>query len=357
MENNSNAFLRWHILPLLVRFFFPRPETITRRPVRKVACLRPGKLGDMIVATPLFSALKKQCGIERLAVLCSAANEVVVRHNPYIDTLRIVNFHRIADILGTIGWLRRQRFDAIMDLTPGFSRTNFLMSYYAGPGILRVGIEKDLIADRYHFHVGNRETPLAERMLDAGELLTGTSFERHRRFEIYTAPDDKEAAAQFVNRHKGKGPIIGINLSAGGEPRQWPYERFAGLVSLLSARTPGATMALIAIGQQRQWAEVLAAAHPACIAVPQFTFLTITELIGACSLLISPDTALIHVAASRGVPVVGLYTSHAENFARWAPYQEGCAVIQSVNTGSISDITPEAVCEKTLQVMKKNGIL
>ena len=352
MEKNSNAFLRWHILPLLVRFFFPLREPITGRLVRKVACLRPGKLGDMIVATPLFSALKKQGGIEHLAVLCSAANEVVVRHNPHLDMLRIVNFHRIADIIRTIGWLRRQRFDAIMDLTPGFSRTNFLMSYYAGPGTLRVGIEKEIIADCYHFHVGNRETPLADRILDAGELLTGSRFERHRRFEIYTAPDDKEAAAQFVNRHKGKGPLIGINLSAGSGSRQWAYDRFAGLVSLLSARTHGTTMALIAIGQQRQWAEGLAAAHPACIAAPQFSFLTITELIGACSLLISPDTALIHVAASRGVPVVGLYTSHAENFARWAPYQEGCAVIQSANTASINDISPEAVCEKTLTLLQ-----
>lgn len=290
-------------------------------------------------------------------MLCSAANEVVIRHNPYIDTLRVVNFHRVSDVVGTIGWLRRQHFDAIIDLSPGFSRTNFLMSYFAGPGTLRVGIEKELIADRYHLHVGGRETPLADRILDAGEILTGCRFERNRRFEIYTAPGDRAAAAQFVNHYKGKGPLVAINLSAGNAARQWAYDRFTGLVSLLSGRMPGTTMALIAIGQQRQWADRLAAAFPACVAVPQYDFLAITELIGGCSLLISPDTALIHVAAARGIPVVGLYTAHAENFARWAPYQEGCAVIQSSGTGSINDITPEVVCKKTLQVMKKNGIL
>ena len=362
MSKNTGSSFRWRALPLLFRMFFPRPvpaipaeAPVLQKPIRSVACLRPGKLGDMIVATPLFSALKNQGGITRLAVLCSATNEEIIRHNPRIDTLRVVNFHRISDVLKTIGWLRRQRFDAVMDLTPGFSRTNFLMSYYAGHGTLRAGIEKELFADRYHIHVGGRESHLADRMLETGEALTGTRFERPSRFEIYTSAGDRRAAAEFVSRHKAGGPLLGINLSAGNEHRQWAYERFAALVSLLSSRAADTTMALVAIGQQREWAERLAAAHSACVAVPQFPFLTVTELIGACSLLISPDTALIHAAAARKVPVVGLYTAHVENSARWGPYhRQGCEVIQSSSTKTINDITPETVCEKTIQVMKKN---
>jgi len=358
MSKNTGFIFRWRALPLLFRMFFPRPADapVLQKPIRSVACLRPGKLGDMIVATPLFSALKNQGGITRLAVLCSATNEEIIRHHPCIDTIRVVNFHRISDVLKTVCWLRRQRFDAIMDLTPGFSRTNFLMSYYAGHGTLRAGIEKELFADRYHIHVGGRESHLADRMLETGEVLTDTRFKRPSRFEIYTAAGDKEAAAEFVSRHKAGGALIGINLSAGNEHRQWAYERFAALVSLLSSRAADTTMALIAIGEEREWADRLAAAHSACVAVPQFPFLTVTELIGACSLLISPDTALIHAAAARKVPVVGLYTAHAENFARWGPYHEGCEVIQSSSTESVNGIAAETVCEKTIQVMKKIGV-
>jgi len=365
MSKNTGSSFRWRALPLLFRMFFPRPvpavpaeAPVLHKPIRSVACLRPGKLGDMIVATPLFSALKNQGGITLLAVLCSATNEEIIRHHPCIDTIRVVNFHRISDVLKTVCWLRRQRFDAVMDLTPGFSRTNFLMSYYAGHGTLRAGIEKELFADRYHIHVGGRESHLADRMLETGEALTGTRFKRPPRFEIYTAAGDRRAAAEFVSRHKAGGALIGINLSAGNEHRQWAYERFAALVSLLSSRAAATTMALIAIGRQREWADRLAAAHSACVAVPQFPFLTVTELIGACSLLISPDTALIHAAAARKVPVVGLYTAHAENFARWGPYhRQGCEVIQSSSTKTINDIAPEAVFEKTVQVRKNTGVL
>ena len=88
MERNHGFSVRWRLFPLLLRLFFPKPAPRSMRPVKSVVCIRPGKLGDMIVATPLFSALKKQGGVERLAVLCSATNGVVIRHNPNIDVIQ-----------------------------------------------------------------------------------------------------------------------------------------------------------------------------------------------------------------------------------------------------------------------------
>ena len=316
----------------------------------------------MIVATPLFSALKKQGGVERLAVLCSAVNEEVIRYNPNIDIIKPVNFHRVSDVLRTTGWLRRQHFDAIIDLTPGFSRTNFIMSRYAGPGIVRAGIEKEYIADRYHIHSGGRETHLADRMLAAGEMLTGRRFSEARAFEIYSALSDREAAAQFIRRCKAGGPIIAINLSAGNEHRQWPYERFAALISGLSkpqVRHQKAhlrlQMALVAMGEQRTWAEKMAAGNTACVAVPENSFLTVTEIIGSCALLVSPDTALIHAAAARGVPVVGLYTANAENFVRWAPYHVRSSVVRSSSMDTLNGIEPEQVCRETIRLLEETG--
>jgi ADP-heptose:LPS heptosyltransferase len=114
-------------------------------------------------------------------------------------------------------------------------------------------------------------------------------------------------------------------------------------------------MALFAVGEQRLWAEKIAAGNTACIAVPGYSFLTVTELIGVCSLLVSPDTALIHAAAARGVPVVGLYTAHAENFVRWGPYHVRCKVIRSSSAGNLNGIEPETVCRETLGLLEEIG--
>lgn len=360
MKRNDYFSVRWQLFPLLLRLFFRKLAPRSTRPVKSVVCLRPGKLGDMIVATPLFSALKKQGGVERLAVLCSTVNEEVIRHNPSIDTIRPVNFHRVSDVLRTIGWLRRQHFDAIIDLTPGFSRTNFIVSRYAGPDIVRAGIEKGYIADRYHIHSSGNETHLADRMLAVGEMLTGRRFSEARSFEIYSALSDREAAAQFIRRCTAGGPIIAVNLSAGNEHRQWPYERFAALIAGLSkppARLPQARrqMVLVAMGEQRTWAEKIAAGNTACVAVPECSFLTVTELIGSCALLVSPDTALIHAAAARGVPVVGLYTANTGNFVRWGPYHVRSRVVRSSSMDTLNGIEPEQVCRETMGLLEEIG--
>jgi ADP-heptose:LPS heptosyltransferase len=89
--------------------------------------------------------------------------------------------------------------------------------------------------------------------------------------------------------------------------------------------------------------------------VPEFPLLTVTEIISACSLLVSCDTALIHAAAARNVPVVGLYTAHAENFRRWGPYGVACEAIQSSSTESVNDIEPDAVYGKTMALLEKTG--
>jgi ADP-heptose:LPS heptosyltransferase len=148
--------------------------------------------------------------------------------------------------------------------------------------------------------------------------------------------------------------LIGINLSAGSLSRQWAYGHFAALAHRLVSEGPdGLTCALFAVGQQREWAERLAVSHSACVAVPEFPFLTVTEIIGACTLLVSCDTALIHAAAARNVPVVGLYTAHAENFWRWRPYGVACEVVQSLSTESVNGIAPETVYEKTVRLLEK----
>jgi ADP-heptose:LPS heptosyltransferase len=307
----------------------------------------------MFVATPLFSALKKFGGVERLALICSPENEIVVRHNPALDICRAVNFHRIGAVMATIGWIRRQRFDAVFDLTPGFSRTNFLMSFIAGARTVRIGIEKELMADRYQVHVGNRTSHLADRILEAGERLTGSSFPRPCALEIFSTPADRAAAASFIDHCGGSDGLVAINLSSATASRQWPFGHFAKFITLCASAREIRKLLLIGVGPQAAWAQTLADIDHRCMAVPAMSLPAVTEVIAACRLLISTDTALIHAAAARNVPVMALYVGDAEAFARWKPYHGQGRVIQSRSGEPVASITPEAVFEETTNVLKE----
>jgi ADP-heptose:LPS heptosyltransferase len=342
---------RFQVLPALLRLLFPHPQKQPLPSVKSVVCIRPGKLGDMFVATPLFSALKNYGGVKRLAVICSPENEIVVRHNPFIDVCKVINFHRIGAVVGVIGWMRRQRFDAVFDLTPGFSRTNFLMSYGSGSRTVRAGIEKEIMADCYHVHVGNRTTHLTDRILEAGELLTASSFPRQRVLEIFSSVQDRAAAASFIDRCGGSDGLVAINLSSATASRQWPCGHFAALIALLNPISAIRKLALIGVGPQARWAETLALLDERCIAAPAMSFPAVTEIISACRLLISTDTALIHAAAARGVPVIALYVGDAEALSRWKPYHGLGRVIQAPPGRPVAAIEPETVLDETLKIV------
>jgi ADP-heptose:LPS heptosyltransferase len=342
---------RFQVLPALLRLLVPLPQKHPLPPVKSVVCIRPGKLGDMFVATPLFSALKNHGGVKRLAVICSPENEIVVRYNPFIDICKVINFHRVGAVASAIGWMRQQCFDAVFDLTPGFSRTNFFMSYGAGSRTVRAGIEKEITADCYHVHVGNRTMHLTDRILDAGELLTVSSFPRKRALEIFSSVQDRATAAAFIDRCRGSDGLVAINLSSATASRQWPCGHFAALIALLNSVPSIRKLALIGIGPQARWAETLALLDERCIAVPAMSLLAVTEVIAACRLLISTDTALIHAAAARGVPVVALYVGDAEALSRWKPYHDLGRVIQAPRGRPVAAIEPETVFDETVKAV------
>jgi ADP-heptose:LPS heptosyltransferase len=307
----------------------------------------------MIVATPLFGALKKQGGIGYLAVVCSRQNEMVIRHNPHVDCRKTVSFNSAADVLRLVGWIRRQRFDALIDLTPGFSRTNVLITQLSGSRGLRVGVNKERIAPLFHMTIEERDTPLAARILRLGSAVTKTGFSGEPRYEIYSGEADVRRAQEFLSGRAVRTPFLAINLSAGVTHRQWGLEKYRALLALLfKDRTENGRVLLISYGSQLEWAQRLAAEFTGCIAMPQLPFLTTVEIIGKAGLLVSPDTSLVHAAAARGIPVVGMYTADPENFARWRPWGTACKTVQSSVPGSIESIGPDQVYAAVLELAK-----
>lgn len=307
----------------------------------------------MIVATPLFSALKTQGNVEHIVVMCSPANEVVVKHNPFIDRLITVNFHSVISVAYWILWIRRNRFDAIIDLTPGFSRTNYLISMLSGSKVVRAGIEKAQCSNRYHVNITQSGTPIADRMLNVGEAVLGTKFIPPHRLQLHFPDPHRTDAARIADAYKK--PLVAINLSAGASSRQPGADQITGLIRHLREANTNATILLIAMERERETAAVLARENNGCIPLPQLPLFTIAALLEHCSVLVTPDTALVHVAAAMGAPVVGLYTAAHENMIRWKPYNVAHRVVVSGKTDSIGEISSATIGANVLELMRFAG--
>jgi len=78
--------------------------------------LKYDRIGDMIVATPIFRELKNKYPNISISVLASKGNRDVIKYNPYIDNI-YTNYKNslLKDLLSLLK-LRKEKFDVCIEL-------------------------------------------------------------------------------------------------------------------------------------------------------------------------------------------------------------------------------------------------
>ena len=149
---------------------------------------------------------------------------------------------------------------------------------------------------------------------------------------LWTAPRHEDAAAVLV---PPGAPVLAIGPAANWPAKQWRAERFAELVSRLTAAAgplPGSRVAVLAAPHERALAEpVLAALSPArCIdLVGRTDLLTAAAVLRRCAMFIGNDTGLMHIAAASGTPTLGLFGPSP--VAQYAPWGRRTAWVRSAD--------------------------
>jgi ADP-heptose:LPS heptosyltransferase len=329
-------------------------ENITK----SILFLRPGKLGDMIVATPLFSVLRSEFPEYKIAVACSPYNEIIIKNNSDIDIKRKTNFHSVIDVIRLIRWIKNQRFGWIVDLTPGDSRTTTMISKFSrGKHIRTAGMHKNVYSSHFDIVTDDSDIHIIDRNIKLLEKVTGKTFCTSVRPKIVLSENENSKARQFLDTICLKNFLIGVNLSAGAPVRQWTYNTYQDLIKRLSNEFGDkCTILLFSVGEQRTWAEDLQQIFDSVKSVPAFDFLIITALIKHLSILFTPDTSLLHVASAFSIPVVATYSPDKENYIRWRSYKipsrDIVAPLENVN-----EITAETAFVKLKDLVQTEGLL
>jgi len=101
--------------------------------VKKILLVRTDRMGDVVVTTPVFPAIKKKFPHSHLAILVSKENEDLVRGNSYLD--EVICYDKLGaekswwGVLRFIFYLQKKHFDVAIHLHPR-ART-YLTSYLA----------------------------------------------------------------------------------------------------------------------------------------------------------------------------------------------------------------------------------
>ena len=134
-----------------------------------------------------------------------------------------------------------------------------------------------------------------------------------------TAPA-RRALPVIARKHLGQKPFVCVHPASGSVMRQWPPERFAELVDMLLQQ--GLAVALVGGPADRELADrVLKAVvrrREVADLVGKLSLQQLPDLLKATVLFVGNNSGPQHVAASLGVPTVGVH-SGVVDAVEWAP--------------------------------------
>lgn len=293
---------------------------------RRILVVRPDRIGDVALATPVIRALRRHFPQAYLAVLVRPATEPVLRHNPHLDAILIDDMHGAhagrAGFRDRLRMLRAQRFDTALMLLP--SERHAWMTFLAGIRT-RVGVGTKLYQMLTFTRTvsRNKYIPLrheADYCMDLARAIGVASDDL--ALEIVATDDDRRAARAVLaaaGRRDG-APLVTLHPENGGSAPNWDPAEYVALARLLRATHPEVDVsvmiapsnhALRAAFAELATEGVLLPDEGNVPGLPAGTHVdglrVVIGLIAESTVTVSSSTGPMHLAAGLGVKTVNLF--------------------------------------------------
>ena len=265
------------------------------------------RVGDLVCATPTFRAVKARYPDAHLTVLVSKKVVSMIRHNPHIGEIVIIEDYRFFALAKK---LRAERFDWSVSLA-GVSTMTLLMLFARIPRRIKTT---------------RSEAPVSERLTDW--MATDRVFYAHHTYlpghylktlvpldihddnavpEVFPTPEGERKAEAFVAEYGRGKPLIGISITAGNKIKEWGDERFTELARELHFRYDATLVFLGGLNDEARIAAVIERIGAGeNVAATGFSLDELPSLMKRFALFIAVDTGPIYIAHALGVPLIDI---------------------------------------------------
>jgi ADP-heptose:LPS heptosyltransferase len=299
--------------------------------LRKILLIRTDRLGDVILSTPVATAIKRNWPDVHVTFLLRHYTAEITRCHPHVDeTLEIDGAEIGGDVRRLMQALRQRQFEAVVLLHP---RPNLAWAVWRSGIPLRIGTGyrwySFLFNRRVFEHRKTAARHEAEYNLRLLRPLGIGAAEIEFHFALLNA--EREKIDEKLNKlGAGVKPVI-LHPGSGGSSRDWPPEYFAQLADRIQ-HALGAQVILTGAPAEEN---LIAAIQRQTKSQPLSLCgrLTIIELALLCqraAVFVSNSTGPLHLAVMVGTPVVAFYPPiRVARPERWGPYGRRADVLMS----------------------------
>ena len=309
----------------------------------KILALKLKRIGDLVLTTPALVALR-QAFPEAHLTLCILENcEGLVPALPCVDETLVFRTGRVNTAL--LARLAFGGFDICLDFT-GNDRSAFFTLLSRAPRRITWGWVK---RSRYRPLVFNefvdssvRENHTVDHHLD---LLAPLGIERRDLpVTLNLPPETREAAARLLAKAGIDGPYAVVHPGTARAEKYWVPERWAAIMDYVQGELG---LPCVVTGSRDGFEQAHLQAIRAGLRTPWRDFSGKADLLGLAaiiqraSLLMSMDSAPVHLGAAFGIPQIALF-GETNPFA-WRPRHERTRVLYAGEAEPLTQFEPRAL--------------
>ncbi|MGE4801062.1 glycosyltransferase family 9 protein [Yersinia hibernica] len=314
--------------------------------MQRILVIRIDFLGDMICTTALLHALKQRWPSAEIHVLANKYNRAALARNPDVSAIHTYVYSKqcernqksgrvkaIFDRLALIWQLRRLRFDLLIIPNGGMSKNSIQFAKQLNVVDSRWHTTVTEFDDRNPEHVASR--PMRHEALSGFALLPELNSVDINTLKLHLYPDPAlQAKWQAELGHKER-PRVGLFVSNKAPQRRWSWEKWQQLALKLSDQ---ADAVILYDPNDPPSEQQLASIKGRALLTP-----SVDEFVAAASqldMVISADSAPVHISSALQIPVVALFESRPEKYRRWYPLTRHILLHKGLQ---VDDITVDAV--------------
>lgn len=275
--------------------------------IQRILVISLSNIGDVILTFPVLDILREDFPRAKISVVVGPKAEPLLQENPHFEQTLV--FHKRQFFLKHIHFmwqLKKEHFDLIVDLRntaiPFFIGCRYRTSFF------------DHQRSSVHMRL---------RHLNRLKTIYPFLFEAKRKYSLFISDKNSQYVNGLLTQEvDGQKPLIVLAPGAANSDKRWTEKGYAQVCDYL-IKTKGGNIIFVGDEQDKQIVQNIqeGMALPSVNFCGRLTLLQLGELLKKASLVISSDSAPMHLASYLNCPVLAIFgPSDPQKYGPWGEH-------------------------------------
>ena len=311
--------------------------------ISNVLVVRPDRLGDVVLSTPVYESLKRSFPHLKITVMVNPIQAGILEDNPHLHKIILMRRRRF---WRAIRQSRREKFDLAITLNKKFSATATFFTLCAN-ATTNAGYRHSQSSWGYNIQLPVDGPPCHEIENNLALLKHMGVPQIVGQPRIYFNDREKQKITGIINSSKKTRPLILVKTGTRIPEWGWQWEKFQVVIEHIIKNDIADIWLINGPGEEARLESHISKMEYKPRLLPLVKVKELALLMQQCDLLFCNHTGIMHLASAVEKPACVIF-KHGE-IQRWGPRHPTSVVLDDRHQDTL---TPETVINTLKEILK-----